>query len=77
MKNVQFYLLHWFSSPQKNYAKTNKQISYTLTPRLIGIDTARKCQGKQREEIFNMLKRTYMVVVCMFLGERISASKVT
>ena len=33
MKNVQFYLLHWFSSPQKNYAKTKKQISYTLTPR--------------------------------------------
>ena len=52
--------LHRRKTTQK---QTNKQINTSL-----GIDTARKCQGKKREEIFTMLKKTYMVVVSMFRG---------
>ena len=72
--SVLFIALVFFTAEK---LRKNKQTNQLYINTSIGIDTARKCQGKQREEIFNMLKRTYMVVVCMFLGERISASKVT
>ena len=71
---VLFIALVFFTAEK---LRKNKQTNQLYINTSLGIDTARKCQGKKRKEIFTMLKKTYMVVVCMFRGEGISTSKVT
>lgn len=64
---VLFIALVFFTAEK---LRKNKQTNQLLFNTSVGIDTARKCQGKKREEIFTMLKKTYMFVVCMFRGRR-------
>lgn len=69
---VLFIVLVFFTAEK---LRKNKQTNQLLFNTSLGIDTARKCQGKKREEIFTMLKKTYMVVVCMFRGKELARAR--